>query len=204
MGQQIEKQQRISKKRAIILDTALKIFAREGYADTDVQVIADLARVGKGTVYRHFGNKQELFLATARHSQEMMGEFIRANVDQDGAAVDALRQVAVSYARFFELHPESVEIMLQERATFRAQVFPTHLMYRAEKREEFEQYLQQAIERGELANIDVVDITNAFSDLLYGTVVNGCLEGSKGNLLRRVEHAFDIFLRGILPPDSES
>lgn len=204
MGQQIEKQQRISKKRAIILDTALKIFAREGYADTDVQVIADLARVGKGTVYRHFGNKQELFLATARHSQEMMGEFIRANVDQDGAAVDALRQVAVSYARFFELHPESVEIMLQERATFRAQVFPTHLMYRAEKREEFEQYLQQAIERGELADIDVVDITNAFSDLLYGTVVNGCLEGSKGNLLRRVEHAFDIFLRGILPPDSES
>jgi AcrR family transcriptional regulator len=204
MTQQIDKQQRILQKREVILGTALKIFGRQGYADTDVQVIADLAGVGKGTVYRHFGNKQELFLATARHSQEMMGEFIRSRVNEDVPTTQALREVAVAYAQYFELHPESVEIMLQERAAFRTEVFPTHLMYRAETRGEFEEYLQQAVDRGELLEIDVVDITNAFSDLLYGTVVNGCLEGSKGHLLQRVERAFDIFLQGILPTDPET
>lgn len=204
MTQQIDKQQRILQKREVILGTALKIFGRQGYADTDVQVIADLAGVGKGTVYRHFGNKQELFLATARHSQEMMGEFIRSRVNEDVPTTQALREVAVAYAQYFELHPESVEIMLQERATFRMEVFPTHLMYRAETRGEFEEYLQQAVDRGELLEINVVDITNAFSDLLYGTVVNGCLEGSKGHLLQRVERAFDIFLQGILPTDPET
>jgi AcrR family transcriptional regulator len=197
------KEQKIKQKREVILNTARKIFARQGYADTDVQVIADLAGVGKGTVYRHFGNKQELFLATARHSQEMMGEFIRSRVNEDASATQALREVAVAYAQYFELHPESVEIMLQERATFRTEVFPTHLMYRAETRGEFEEYLQQAVDRGELLKINVADITNAFSDMLFGTVVNGCLEGSKGHLLQRVERAFDIFLQGILPTDSE-
>jgi AcrR family transcriptional regulator len=204
MAEPAVKEQKVKQKREVILNTARKVFARQGYADTDVQVIADLAGVGKGTVYRHFGNKQELFLATARHSQEMMGEFIRSRVNEDVPTTQALREVAVAYAQYFELHPESVEIMLQERATFRTEVFPTHLMYRAETRGEFEEYLQQAVDRGELLEIDVVDITNAFSDLLYGTVVNGCLEGSKGHLLQRVERAFDIFLQGILPTDPET
>jgi AcrR family transcriptional regulator len=204
MAEPAVKEQKVKQKREVILNTARKVFARQGYADTDVQVIADLAGVGKGTVYRHFGNKQELFLATARHSQEMMGEFIRSRVNEDVPTTQALREVAVAYAQYFELHPESVEIMLQERATFRTEVFPTHLMYRAETRGEFEEYLQQAVDRGELLEINVVDITNAFSDLLYGTVVNGCLEGSKGHLLQRVERAFDIFLQGILPTDPET
>lgn len=201
---QIDKEQRIQQKRSLILDTALEVFGREGYADADVQVIADLAGVGKGTVYRHFGNKQDLFLAAARHSQETMGEYIRTQVTEEGPVGQVLREVAVAMARFYELHPEAVEIMLQERATFRANVFPTHLMYRAETRGEFEEFLQQAVDSGELQKVDVVDFTNAYSDLLYGTVVNGCLEGSKGHLTQRVERAFDIFLQGVLPSDSET
>ena len=190
---------RTAKKRQQILETALKVFAREGFADTDVQVIADLAKVGKGTIYRHFGNKRELFLATARHCVEKLGEFIRDEVKEDSSAVKVLREVALSYARYYELHPEAVEIMIQERASFREQVFPTHLMYRAETRADFEMFLGAAMERGELRQVNVVDVTNAFADLLYGSVVSGCLEGAKGSLLQRVSRAFDIFLNGLLP-----
>ncbi len=204
MVQQAEKEQKVKRKREVILNTALKIFAREGYADTDVQVIADLAGVGKGTVYRHFGNKQELFLATARQSQEMMGEFIRDQVNQENPAPQVLRDVALAYARYFELNPEAVEIMLHERATFRTQVFPTHLMYRAERRDEFEAYLQAAADCGQLCDINVSEFAIAFGDLLYGTIVNGCLEGSKVHLVQRVDRAFDIFLSGILPKQPET
>lgn len=190
---------RTEKKRQLILETALKVFAREGFAETDVQVIADLAKVGKGTIYRHFGNKRELFLATARHCVEQLGEFIREQVNEDPSAVKVLRDVALSYARYYELHPEAIEIMIQERASFRDQVFPTHLMYRAETRADFETFLRAAMQRGELREVDVVDVTNAFADLLYGTVVSGCLEGAKGSSLQRVGKAFEIFLNGLLP-----
>lgn len=190
---------RTEKKRQSILDTALKVFAREGFAETDVQVIADLAKVGKGTIYRHFGNKRELFLTTARHCVEQLGEFIREQVKDDPSAVKVLREVALSYARYYELHPEAIEIMIQERASFREQVFPTHLMYRAETRADFEAFLRGAMQRGELREMNVVDVTNAFADLLYGSVVSGCLEGAKGSLLQRVSRAFEIFLNGLLP-----
>ena len=50
-------------RRALILRHAIATFAHGGFRNTDVQVIADRAGVGKGTVYRHFGSKEELFWA---------------------------------------------------------------------------------------------------------------------------------------------
>lgn len=49
-------------KRQAILDAATAAFLRSGYA-TSVDDIAAAAGVGKQTVYRHFGDKQALFLA---------------------------------------------------------------------------------------------------------------------------------------------
>src|ERR1700677_2296402 len=56
-------------KRQAILQAATDVFLREGYARASVDAIAAAAGVGKQTVYGHFGNKEQLFLAvvTAAH-----------------------------------------------------------------------------------------------------------------------------------------
>jgi len=51
-----------AKKRQAILDAAIEAFLRSGWA-ASVDDIAAAAGVGKQTVYRHFGDKQALFLA---------------------------------------------------------------------------------------------------------------------------------------------
>src|SRR5215211_5667849 len=53
---------RRSQRREDILARATELFARDGYADLDLQVLADSLGIGKGTLYRHFGSKQDLFL----------------------------------------------------------------------------------------------------------------------------------------------
>jgi TetR/AcrR family transcriptional regulator, mexJK operon transcriptional repressor len=55
-------------KHDAILDAATGVFLREGYARASVDVIAEAAGVGKQTVYRHFGDKQRLFLAVVEHA----------------------------------------------------------------------------------------------------------------------------------------
>lgn len=47
-------------KRAAILDAAFTVFAREGYAQAGMDVIAVEAGVAKATVYNHFGDKETL------------------------------------------------------------------------------------------------------------------------------------------------
>lgn len=198
---------KVEQKRQRILRFALKIFAKEGFRNTDVQVIADMAKVGKGTVYRHFGNKEQLFLATAKNSLEQLGQYVEEKLggeDQVGVLVqehgtpELLRRIAIHCAEFYQSCPQAVEIMIQERAEFRESVFPSHLMFRAETRAAFDELLRIAIERGELRKMDVIEASNAFGDLIYGSAVNGCLEGAKANLVQRVEHAIDILLNGMV------
>lgn len=50
-------------KRRKILDAAVAVFCELGYARTSVDAIAAAAGVGKQTVYGHFGDKEQLFLA---------------------------------------------------------------------------------------------------------------------------------------------
>jgi TetR/AcrR family transcriptional regulator, mexJK operon transcriptional repressor len=56
-------------KHAAILKAATEVFLREGYARASVDAIAEAAGVGKQTVYGHFGDKQQLFLAVVEHVQ---------------------------------------------------------------------------------------------------------------------------------------
>lgn len=51
-------------KRAAILDAAFTVFAREGYAQAGMDVIAVEAGVAKATVYNHFGDKETLLRQT--------------------------------------------------------------------------------------------------------------------------------------------
>jgi len=55
--------ERSERSRALILDTALKLFAHRGYGATSVRDIADAAGVSKGNVYHHFPDKESVFRA---------------------------------------------------------------------------------------------------------------------------------------------
>ncbi len=49
--------------RAALIKTARKLFARLGYAKTDIETVARRTRVTRGALYHHFKDKQDLFSA---------------------------------------------------------------------------------------------------------------------------------------------
>lgn len=190
-------------KEQAILDCATRVFARLGFRDAEMEVVAEEAGVGKGTVYRYFGSKEDLFLAAADAGMKKLEERIYRAVEGVDNTVDLVWRAASAYAGFFQEHPELVEIFIQERAAFRGSIPATHLVYRDKNRGVLEELLRQGIEAGEIRPIDVREATRALANVLYGTVVCGCLEGSSEKLPQTAEPAIEIFLRGILvDPDS--
>jgi TetR/AcrR family transcriptional regulator, mexJK operon transcriptional repressor len=57
-----EVETRASRKRRAILEAATTVFLRNGYVGTSMDEIAALARVSKQTVYKHFEDKERLFI----------------------------------------------------------------------------------------------------------------------------------------------
>ncbi|MGP0049468.1 MAG: TetR/AcrR family transcriptional regulator, partial [Solirubrobacteraceae bacterium] len=67
-----------ARNRQRILEAAERLFARDGVACTSMDAIAAEARVGKGTLFRRFGDRASLALALLEASERAFQDaFIR-------------------------------------------------------------------------------------------------------------------------------
>lgn len=77
--------------RAAIVEAAVTRFAADGYAATNIDSIAELARVTKGAVYHHFHDKAELFEAAYTAMEERLLGNVLAGVEGIDNPWEALR-----------------------------------------------------------------------------------------------------------------
>jgi len=66
-------------KRDNILAAALALFAERGYDGTTVPTIADYAKVGAGTIYRYFENKEVLVNSLFQESIQKLADVLETN-----------------------------------------------------------------------------------------------------------------------------
>jgi AcrR family transcriptional regulator len=84
-----------------ILDAALDVFARRGFAATRLDAVAAAAGVGKGTIYLYFSSKEDLFREVVRQRLLPNLEEIECALAADtGSAADQLRLIHRRIARF--------------------------------------------------------------------------------------------------------
>ena len=69
-------------KRKSILETAIRLFAKQGVKNTRIADIAEAARIGKGTVYGYFQSKDEIFAATFEFFIKRIEEAIGRRLDR--------------------------------------------------------------------------------------------------------------------------
>ena len=85
-----------TRRQEEILEKAVFLFAAHGYANTDTQFLADQLKVGKGTLYRYFPSKEELFLAAVDFGMRKLHEHVGALVAQAADPMDRIRQGSVA------------------------------------------------------------------------------------------------------------
>ncbi len=76
-------QTRSRHKRALIVEAAMKVFARYGFSKTTIEDIARQAGIGKATLYYHFDGKEALFKAVLEREVELTLLEIRQATEQE-------------------------------------------------------------------------------------------------------------------------
>ena len=103
-------------KRRVILDAAVRVFARKGYHAARVGDIAAEAGIAHVLLYHYFGSKEEVLETVFRENwRELLETFARIEAS-DEPPLAQLEGIAKSLLRTWRAQPELVTVMVREVA----------------------------------------------------------------------------------------
>ncbi|HUS58796.1 MAG TPA: TetR/AcrR family transcriptional regulator [Planctomycetota bacterium] len=189
---------RLARRREAILDEATLLFAAQGYSRAKVDDLAVKLGLGKGTIYRYFPTKEELFLAVADNAMESLQHTMLSATQHIEDPFARIAAAVTAYLSFFDSNLHLIEIFVHERAEFRDRNTPTYLTYRDKNLKNLERLLASMKHAGIVRDIDEGTTAALMGDMLYGTVYTHFLRGGGKSLKRLAPRILDIFFEGIL------
>ena len=103
-------------KRRLILDAAVRVFARKGYHTSRVGDIAEEAGIAHGLLYHYFGSKEEVLETVFRENwRDLLESFARIEASAEPPLAQ-LEGIAKTLLRTWRAQPELVTVMVREVA----------------------------------------------------------------------------------------
>jgi AcrR family transcriptional regulator len=97
-----------------ILKTAAGMLAQKGYHQTTVEEIARALGVAKGTIYYHFKNKEELYLAIIQEGVCLLEEQMVLNISGAKTAPEKIKKIIGGMLAFIENESDLVFLFIKE------------------------------------------------------------------------------------------
>lgn len=103
-----------TERRALILAQAKKVFARKGYQEATTGELARASGVTEPVIYKHFGSKQNLYLAVIKKLSEEFMERLRGMVEHRAAndLSDSLASLLLDYRNAAMADHENIHLLL--------------------------------------------------------------------------------------------
>ncbi|WP_406185624.1 TetR family transcriptional regulator [Streptomyces sp. NBC_01006] len=92
---------------ASIFDTAMRLFAEQGYEATTIAQIAKEAGISQRSLFRYFGTKEDIVCG----DQEELGELLRATVEAQPAAATPWEALRAGFEALMEAHGEPGQLL---------------------------------------------------------------------------------------------
>jgi AcrR family transcriptional regulator len=136
--------------RELILTTAAKLFAKKPFHEVLMNDIADKAGIAKGTIYRHYANKDELFSALAFSYMEKMTEGLKVTVAGQQPPLERLRMMIFGIVKMIREHSDFFQVMQRNECNMGSNQRGEFFQRRNTIRACFVKVLDEAIDAGVL------------------------------------------------------
>ncbi|WHY62035.1 TetR/AcrR family transcriptional regulator [Cytobacillus firmus] len=138
-------------KKQLIMESALELFAKQGFEATSVQQITEHSGISKGAFYLSFKSKDELIMALIdQFMEQFISDIDRIVKDPNNTGGELLRKFFYTTFHSFQKHSDFAKIFIKEQAhTFN----------------------EELISKGRHFDQLIDDITLSMIDQLYGEAV---------------------------------
>jgi AcrR family transcriptional regulator len=181
-----------------ILERASLFFSEHGYPNADMQSLADALGVGKGTLYRYFPSKEELFFSAVDRGMQLLHEYIEGNRDHTADPLHQVRMAIRTFFRFFDLNPQYVELLIQERSEFRNRREPTYIKHRNANSGDWDALTQVLYESGKLRKLPDKHLEDTINNMLYGTLFTNYFARRDTTFEEQTDDIVEVIFYGVL------
>ena len=193
-------------KRRRILDAAFAVCEERGVLAARMEEVAARAQVSKGTVYRFFGSKEDLFLAAIMDAYAQAAHETGADrgIDQETNAAEHLRDRLEGMAKALGAITPRVRVSYQawgvvgdsKEAQTRLEEFLTR--FHRERQAEYEEWIRAGQQDGAFrndldANVLALSIGALFSGFIYRAAFDPASATPEA-----LRSCFDLLLRQVL------
>jgi TetR/AcrR family fatty acid metabolism transcriptional regulator len=96
--------------RGRILEVARRVFFAEGFAAANLDEVARLTGIAKGTIYRYFESKAELYVEVLAQNSDQFVARMRSVLDPELGPAEQIRALGRFYLRHYSENPEYFRI----------------------------------------------------------------------------------------------
>jgi AcrR family transcriptional regulator len=152
-------QKRVAKTRRKLKEAALDVFCEKGFEATTVEDITEKADLGKGTLYRHFADKEEMVITLVEEAIEHLIERLRSYPEKPETLEDVLEHFLNAHCDFFTENSEEFVLLFQGRLFLKLQgdtpedLEEPYLRYLEEIEKQVSQYVSPKIDPAKIRRL---------------------------------------------------
>jgi AcrR family transcriptional regulator len=180
-------------KSQAILDAASRVFLSRDFHEVLIDDIAALAGTGKGTIYRYFSTKEELFFVSVLHGLDGLAAALSRELAQENSLRARLASIATQALQFSWNRRDLVTQLHRDERLFERRKAEFE-----ERRQRIVALVARAIEegvrRGELRAVNPLTGAEVFLGMLRGL---NMWRRPTDTIEQLVATALDVFLNGV-------
>lgn len=181
-------------KRRLILDAAVRVFARRGFHACRVSDIADEAGVAYGLVYHYFQSKDEVLDTLFEERWDVMLETIHEIDRQPIPARDKLQGVVSFIVDSYRHDPELMKVIIVEVTRAAHSFGQTHL----ERIRTAYDGIADIVEKGQRSGEFRPEIAPEFAAMTFYGAIESLLTGWIFGMLEQGEESFEQAKRNLV------
>ena len=192
----------VEEKRRLILDAAVRVFARKGFHQSRVGDIAREAGVAHGLLYHYFDSKDQVLEAVFHENWSVLLTRIASVEETEESAVDQLRHITAIVLRTWLHVPDVVRVVIREFG--RSPEVAERIGELAQPIDAIRRVIARGIERGEFRQgidpqVAATVVYGSIDELLTGWVL-GRLPGGEEDVAVAEQTMVEVILRGLEQP----
>lgn len=185
-------------KYHLILEAAIKVFARQGFYQSTVAQIAREAGVADGTIYLYFKNKDDILVQFFNYRTKQVFDRFRAAVNQADNSLDKMRNLIRRHLMEFQ-RDRNMAVVYQVETHQNSRLAEAQIREMAQMYQDLvSEIIETGQEEGSIRRDLYVGLVKRFILGAVDEVINTWLHSDKNyDLVSMADPLVDLFVRGI-------